>query len=128
MKQFEIKAAGPSTLVMNLSGGNQQKVVLAKYLASDPQILLMYDITRGVDVGTKKEIFKLIRDLASQGKGILFYSTDMDELINVCDVVLVMHDGKIGARLEGSGLTKENIMIASIGGPVALTPAAEAGA
>ena len=115
MQRLEIKAEGASTLVKNLSGGNQQKVLLAKNLAFGPSILLMYDITRGVDVGTKKEIFKLIRELAAKGNAILFYSTDMDELINVCDEVVVMHDGKIGGRLGGDRLTKENIMIESIG-------------
>lgn len=116
MGRLDIRAAGASTPVMNLSGGNQQKVVLAKSLASGPKILLMYDITRGVDVGTKKEIFKLMRELAESGSAILFYSTDLDELINVCDEVVVMHDGRVGARLEGSRLTRENIMIASMGG------------
>jgi ABC-type sugar transport system ATPase subunit len=119
MGKLDIRAGGPSTPVMNLSGGNQQKVVLAKSLASGPKILLMYDITRGVDVGTKKEIFKLMRELAESGSAILFYSTDLDELINVCDEVVVMHDGRIGARLGGSTLTKEDIMIASMGGHAA---------
>lgn len=115
MRRLEIKAEGSSTPVMNLSGGNQQKVLLAKNLAFNPGILLMYDITRGVDVGTKKEIFKLIREQAEKGNAILFYSTDMDELINVCDEVVVMHDGKIGERLGGERLTKENMMIESMG-------------
>jgi ABC-type sugar transport system ATPase subunit len=116
MKRLEIRAEGPSTIAMNLSGGNQQKVILAKSLAFGPKVLLMYDITRGVDIGTKKEIFNLIRELAKDGNAVLFYSTDMDELVNVCDEVLVMHDGKIGAFLEKDQLTKENIMVASMGG------------
>ncbi len=116
MGRLDIRAGGASTPVMNLSGGNQQKVVLAKSLAPGAKILLMYDITRGVDVGTKKEIFKLMRELSESGSAILFYSTDLDELVNVCDEVVVMHDGRIGARLGGSRLTKEDIMIASMGG------------
>jgi ABC-type sugar transport system ATPase subunit len=115
MDTLEIKSNGPSAPVMSLSGGNQQKVVLAKLLAVEPKIILMYDITRGVDIGTKKEIFSLIKELADKGIAVLFYSTDMDELIHVCNDVIVMHDGMIKARLSDKYLTKENIMLASIG-------------
>lgn len=115
MDVLRIKAENQEMAVMNLSGGNQQKVVLAKILATEPTLLLMHDITRGVDVGTKKEIFTLVRDLAAKGNAILFFSTDVEELVNVCDRVLVMFDGKIGASFEGEQMTKENIVGAYIG-------------
>jgi len=115
MGMLSIKADGPEMKVMNLSGGNQQKVVLAKMLATKPQLLLLHDITRGVDVGTKREIFILIRELAKRGNGVLFYSTDMQELVNVCDRVIVLYDGKVNASLSGGDLTRENIAAVSIG-------------
>jgi ribose transport system ATP-binding protein len=101
--------------VMRLSGGNQQKVVLGKLLATEPHILLMYDSTRGVDVGTKAEIFQLLRQLTARGSSILFYSTDADELINMCDRVLVIRLGQIEAELQGPLLTEENVIRASMG-------------
>lgn len=115
MKALSIKAESHEQKVMNLSGGNQQKVVMAKMLATNPSLLLMHDITRGVDVGTKKEMFTIVRNLAQKGNAIIFFSTDVEELVNVCDRVLVMYDGKIGANLSEEALTKENIIEASIG-------------
>ena len=115
MERFKIKAEGPDTLVMTLSGGNQQKVVLAKLLAIEPSVFLMFDITRGVDVGTKVEIFNFIKELAAKGHAILYYSTDVEELVNVCNDVIVMFDGRIISRLTGDNLTKENIIRASVG-------------
>lgn len=115
MKALQIKADNREMAAMNLSGGNQQKVVMAKILATEPELLLMHDITRGVDVGTKKEMFSLVRDFAKQGHAVIFFSTDVEELVKVCDRVLVMYDGKIGANLQGTVLTKENIIGASIG-------------
>lgn len=120
MAQLKIKAESSDKKVMNLSGGNQQKVVLAKMLATEPALLLMHDITRGVDVGTKKEMFILVRKLAEQGNSIIFFSTDIEELANVCDRVLVMYDGKVGADLKEEMFTKENIIAASIGADVSV--------
>ncbi len=115
MGELKIKADSPAVLVANLSGGNQQKVVLAKILAMEPSLLLMHDITRGVDIGTKKEMFALVRELAAKGNSILYYSTDGEELVNVCDRVMVMYDGKVDAVLEKDDLTRRNIVSASIG-------------
>lgn len=115
MKTLSIKAANPQSPVRELSGGNQQKVVMAKVLSCNPGLLLMHDITRGVDVGTKKEMFNLVRALAQEGKAILFFSTDVEELERVCDRVVVMRDGRVVADLKTSELTKENIIGASIG-------------
>ena len=121
MSQLEIKAMNGDTEVMALSGGNQQKVVFAKMFAAEPKIFLLYDCTRGVDVGTKAEIFTLVRELAEKGHALLYYSTDVDELVNICDRVAVMFDGKISAVLKDGELTKENIILASVGEKIAST-------
>lgn len=99
--QLRIKTDSIETAAGKLSGGNQQKVVLAKLLATDAKILLFFDPTRGVDVGTKAEIFALMRDLAARGYSILFFSTDLAELAHVADRTLVMSYGRITATLEG---------------------------
>jgi ribose transport system ATP-binding protein len=90
-----IRTAGADIPVGALSGGNQQKVVIAKWLMNQPRIILLNDPTRGIDVGTKQEIYLLLRKLADQGAAIIFYSTDYDELIGCCDRVLVLYDGLI---------------------------------
>jgi ribose transport system ATP-binding protein len=95
-----------------LSGGNQQKVVIGKWLMMAPRILLLNDPTRGIDVGTKQEMYQLLRELADSGAAILFYSTDYDELVGCCDRVLVMYDGAIKRELAGAGIT-ERALIAS---------------
>jgi ABC-type sugar transport system ATPase subunit len=115
MDVLQVKAPNKELAVMNLSGGNQQKVVLAKMLATEPKVLLMHDVTRGVDVGTKKDIFTLVRELAAQGNSIIYFSTDVEELVNVCDRVLVMFDGTINASFAGKEMTQANIVSASIG-------------
>jgi ribose transport system ATP-binding protein len=99
-----------------LSGGNQQKVLLARILALEPSLLLMYDATRGVDVGTKTEIYQLMREQCEKGVAILFYSTDVAELSNIADRVIVLHDGMVRAHLEGAELTERRIIAASVGG------------
>ncbi len=109
---LKIKVADPDLPVSSLSGGNQQKVVIAKWLMNDPRIVLLNDPTRGIDVGTKQEIYALLRKLAEDGVAILFYSTDYDELIGCCDRVLVMYDGAIVRTLEGEAIT-ERALVAS---------------
>lgn len=115
MKALSVKAKSPEALVGTLSGGNQQKVVLAKELATEPDIILMYDITRGVDVGTKKEMFNMIKQYAKEGKAILFYSTDSEELMNVCNSVIIMNNGVISGRLDRELVSRENIIRISVG-------------
>ena len=107
-----IKAADASMPVGSLSGGNQQKVVIAKWLMRAPRIILLNDPTRGIDVGTKQELYQLFRKLADTGAAILFYSTDYDELIGCCDRVLVLYDGAIKRELKGAEIT-EHALIAS---------------
>ncbi|MBL8710701.1 MAG: sugar ABC transporter ATP-binding protein [Rhodospirillaceae bacterium] len=112
MDLLAIKAANPEIPVGSLSGGNQQKVVIAKWLMLAPHIILLNDPTRGIDVGTKQEIYQLLRRLADDGATILFYSTDYDELIGCCDRVLVMYDGTVVRTLEGDEIT-EHALISS---------------
>lgn len=115
IKELQIKTDTPEVPVVNLSGGNQQKVVMAKQLLAKPEILLMYDITRGVDVGTKREMFNLMVEHCRQGKAILFFSTDTEELTHMCDSIYVMYEGRFKAHLEGAEITAENIIRASVG-------------
>jgi ribose transport system ATP-binding protein len=100
----------------SLSGGNQQKVILGRVLAQRPSLLLMYDATRGVDVGTKAEIYRLMRAQCEQGTSILFYSTDVAELVNLADRVIVLHDGQIRVQLDGAEITESRIVAESVGG------------
>ncbi len=107
-----IKTASPGIPVGSLSGGNQQKVVIAKWLMAAPRIILLNDPTRGIDVGTKQEIYALLRQLAAEGAAIVLYSTDYDELIGCCDRVLVLYDGAVKRELVGEEIT-EHALIAS---------------
>ena len=100
--------------VGTLSGGNQQKVVIAKWLLTGARIILLNDPTRGIDVGTKQEIYQLLRDLADAGAAIAFYSTDYDELIGCCDRVLILYDGRIVRELRDGDITEANIVASSL--------------
>ncbi|WP_037460946.1 sugar ABC transporter ATP-binding protein, partial [Sinorhizobium fredii] len=112
LRLLEIKTAGLDVPVGALSGGNQQKVVIAKWLMRKPRIILLNDPTRGIDVGTKQELYRLLRQLAETGAAIVFYSTDYDELIGCCDRVLVLYDGRVVRELEGDAIS-ERALIAS---------------
>ena len=112
IKLLAIKTDGTSVPAGSLSGGNQQKLVIAKWLMRNPRIILLNDPTRGIDVGTKQEIYALLRRLADAGAAIILYSTDYDELIGCCDKVLVMYDGAIKRTLVGPEIT-ERALIAS---------------
>jgi ribose transport system ATP-binding protein len=122
MQLLSVRAAGTGIPVSALSGGNQQKVVIAKWLMVEPRIILLNDPSRGIDVGTKQEMYQLLRQLADSGAAIVFYSTDYDELIGCCDRVVVLYDGAIKRVLEGPEIT-ERALIAS-----ALNIATEEGA
>ena len=110
MDQLAIRAPGINTNVSALSGGNQQKVVVAKCLASDPQILLLDEPTRGVDVGAKAEIYKIIDDLACAGVAILMVSSELPELIAISDRIAVMHEGELTGIVDRGLATEETIM------------------
>jgi ribose transport system ATP-binding protein len=105
-----IRTDGVNVPVGSLSGGNQQKVVIAKWLMVKPRIILLNDPTRGIDVGTKAEIYQLLRKLAASGAAILFYSTDYDELIGCCDRVLVLYDGAVKRELVGEEITERALI------------------
>jgi ribose transport system ATP-binding protein len=112
MRLLAVRSDGTEPAAGSLSGGNQQKLVIGKWLMMSPRIILLNDPTRGIDVGTKQEIYQLLRRLADDGAAILFYSTDYDELIGCCDRVLVMYDGAIRRELAGAEIT-ERALIAS---------------
>ncbi len=109
-QRMRIKAPSTESLVRDLSGGNQQKVVLAKWLSLKPKCLVLDEPTRGIDVGARAEIYGLIRGLAEQGVSILVISSDMEEVINISDRVMVLHEGRVSGTLEGEAVSEENIM------------------
>jgi len=113
--EFNIKASDLNITVQTLSGGNQQKVVLGKFLLAGPSVLLFDDPTRGVDVETRRELYYKIRKLAADGTAILFRSTDLMELIGLCDRVLVMYEGRIISRQSGAEITEANIVGSAVG-------------
>lgn len=112
IRLLAIKTDGTAVPAGSLSGGNQQKLVIAKWLMRQPRLILLNDPTRGIDVGTKQEIYALLRRLADAGAAIILYSTDYDELIGCCDRVLVMYDGAIKRVLRGDEIT-ERALVAS---------------
>lgn len=114
-RSFNLVMASLMEPVSSLSGGNAQKVVIGKWLMRQPNLLLLDDPTKGVDVGTKGEFYALLTQLSQEGKTILFYSSDDEELIGLCDRVLVLHDGTIQTELCGENLNKENLIAASLG-------------
>jgi L-arabinose transport system ATP-binding protein len=93
-----------------LSGGNQQKVVLARWLARKPEVLILDEPTRGVDVGAKAEIYKLIHDLAEQGMAVVFISSELPEVLGVCDRVIVMQNGRITGEMPAAHATEEAVL------------------
>lgn len=109
-KQLAIRTPGVQQKVVNLSGGNQQKVVLSKWLFTDPQILILDEPTRGIDVGAKFEIYTIMKDLAEQGRGILMISSEMPELLGMCDRIYVMNEGRIVGELGRDEANQERIM------------------
>jgi ribose transport system ATP-binding protein len=115
VERLDVRVSSLEQPVTTLSGGNQQKVVIAKLLMLGAKILLLHDLTRGIDVGTKAQIFALLRELAAGGHSILFYSSDNQELVHMCDRVLVLSRGRVAARLEGDELTEAQILRAAFG-------------
>ncbi|OOG44006.1 sugar ABC transporter ATP-binding protein [Polaromonas sp. A23] len=112
--KLRIKLGSVEDPVQTLSGGNQQKVVIAKWLMTQPRVLLLNDPTRGIDVATKQEIYVLLRQLAAQGVAILLYSTDYEELIGLADRVLIMYEGRIARTLAGDEITEQEIVASSL--------------
>jgi ABC-type sugar transport system ATPase subunit len=110
-----VRPANPEHVMANLSGGNQQKVILARWLEAGPTVLLLADPTRGVDIATKQEIYRIIRAEANKGVAVLFLSTELPELLGLCDRVLVMVDGSIAADFDGEHVSEEAVMAVAAG-------------
>jgi rhamnose transport system ATP-binding protein len=111
--KLEVKSHALDTVVGTLSGGNQQKVVLAKWLATAPRVLIVDEPTRGIDVGTKSSVHALLSDLAAQGLGIVMISSELPEVLGMADRVLVMHEGRITAEIDRADATSENVVYAA---------------
>jgi len=116
IKRFAVKVANPARAVRLLSGGNQQKVVIAKWLGTDPQVLVMDEPTAGVDIGTKSEILDMIRSLADDGKAVIVISSEYPELLAVSDRVLVLRDGTIAQELRRNEIPNEEALQLAVQG------------
>ena len=109
-KRINVKANSIEQVVGSLSGGNQQKVVLAKWMLTQPDVLILDEPTRGIDVGAKYEIYCVINDLAKAGKAVIVISSEMQEIIGTCDRVYVINDGEIAGELSKNEVSQEKIM------------------
>ena len=111
---LKVRTPDVRNAVGNLSGGNQQKVLIGRWLLAEPKVFLLYDVTRGVDVATKREIYDLILRLAAENRAVLFYSSDAEELAHLSHRVLVMREGAIVAQLHNPGLSAEDVVSAAM--------------
>ena len=116
IQKMRIRTPNDKQIVQYLSGGNQQKVVIGKWMSMQPRLLLLDEPTRGIDVGAKEEIYRLMESLAADGMGVLFVSSEMEEIIGMSDRVLVMHEGQITGELSRDELSEESIMQLATGG------------
>ncbi|HIV61645.1 MAG TPA: ATP-binding cassette domain-containing protein [Candidatus Butyricicoccus avistercoris] len=110
IKAMHIKTPNQKTQIRSLSGGNQQKVIIARWLLTKPEVLLLDEPTRGIDVGAKYEIYQLIIDLANEGKGVIMVSSEMPELLGVCDRILVMSGGQVAGEVDAKNTSQEEIL------------------
>jgi rhamnose transport system ATP-binding protein len=106
---------GVDQLVGSLSGGNQQKVVLAKWLASGPRVLILDEPTRGIDIGAKVEVHRIISELAASGLGIILISSDLPEVLAMSDRIVVLHEGRVTAEIPRDRASQERVMFAATG-------------
>ena len=113
---LRIKTPHDGQAAQFLSGGNQQKVVLGKWLALEPRVLLLDEPTRGIDVGAKQEIYRLMEELAGRGVAIVFVSSEMEEILGMSDRALVMHEGKIAGELSRADISEESVLHLATGG------------
>jgi ABC-type sugar transport system ATPase subunit len=114
-ESLRIKTSGPEQLIMNLSGGNQQKVVIAKWLARNTDIIIFDEPTRGIDVGTKYEIYLLMNRLADEGKAVIMISSELPEILGLSDRIVVMHEGKVKGQItDVANATQEDILSMAI--------------
>jgi rhamnose transport system ATP-binding protein len=114
-RQLQVRMTDVEQLVSALSGGNQQKVVIAKWLATEPRVLILDEPTRGIDIGAKVEVHRIISDLAAAGLGIILISSDLPEVLAMSDRILVMHEGRLTAELDRADATEERVMFAATG-------------
>ena len=114
IERLQIKTPSASRPVGTLSGGNQQKVLIGRWLLADSRILLLYDVTRGVDIATKHDVYELMVQLAAEGRSVLFYSSDTEEIAHLCHRVLVMREGRISVELAGPEISAEEIVGAAV--------------
>ena len=119
VKSMKIKTPNNEQIARFLSGGNQQKIVLGKWLAMKPKLLMLDEPTRGIDIGAKREIYKLMEKLAGEGMAILFVSSEMEEILGMADRAYVMHEGTIAGELDRDQLSEESIMHLATGNLVA---------
>ena len=116
IKRLHVKTSSTETIIGNLSGGNQQKVVIAKWIGTSPKVLIMDEPTRGIDVGAKREIYELMNELTDRGIAIIMVSSELPEVLGMSDRILVIHEGKIGGELSRGEATQEKIMALATGG------------
>ncbi|MFD0786477.1 ATP-binding cassette domain-containing protein, partial [Micromonospora azadirachtae] len=114
-RRLQVKASRLTAPVATLSGGNQQKVVLAKWLATEPRILIIDEPTRGIDVGTKAEVHRLLSELANEGLAILMISSELPEVLGMADRILVMHEGRVVRELSRAEANETSVMLAATG-------------
>ena len=108
-----VKTPNNEALISNLSGGNQQKVIVGRWLLTEPDVLLLDEPTRGIDVGAKYEIYQLMNNLASKGKGVIVVSSEMAELLGVTDRILVMSNGRVSGIVKTSETTQDELLVLS---------------
>ena len=116
MQRFAIKAPSAAVETRTLSGGNQQKVVLAKWMAVAPRVLIMDEPTRGIDVGTKYEIYKMMNEMTDQGMAIIMINSDMEELLGMSDRILIIRQGRVAGELSREEATPGTVMSMAVGG------------
>jgi ABC-type sugar transport system ATPase subunit len=114
-RELRVKAASIETAVGTLSGGNQQRVVLARWLARRPRVLMLDEPTRGVDIGAKAEIYRLVREVAAHGVAVLLISSELPEVLGLSDRVLVMREGHLVGELANADATEQNVMALATG-------------
>jgi len=115
VRDFDIRTGSKDLLAGQLSGGNQQKLLLAKMMLLDPSIVIIDEPTRGIDIGTKEQIYRFIAKLADEGRSIIVVSSEMPELIGICDRVLVMRSGRIVGEVTGERMTENDIVALATG-------------
>ncbi|HZG70303.1 MAG TPA: sugar ABC transporter ATP-binding protein [Chondromyces sp.] len=116
IQKLGIKTRGTETSVVHLSGGNQQKVSIGKWLATNAEVFMFDEPTKGVDIGAKKDIFRIIHELVEEGKGVLYFSCETNEILGICDRILVVYDGRIVKELTREEATEEKILLYASGG------------